>query len=41
MPKDLTDLQLLTELQPVGVESRPGVLVAYVMLVGTLQLDVR
>lgn len=31
----------LTELQPVGVESRPGVLVAYVMLVGTLQLDVR
>lgn len=31
----------VTELQPVGVESRPGLIVAYVMLVGTLQLDIR
>ncbi|HRI54713.1 MAG TPA: hypothetical protein PLW65_31465, partial [Pseudomonadota bacterium] len=31
----------LSELRPLAVESRPGLLVAYVELVGTLTLDIR
>lgn len=31
----------LTELRPVAVESRPGVLVAFVELIGTVTLDIR
>jgi hypothetical protein len=39
--QSLTLTSQLDEVRPIGVESRPGLLVAYVELVGTLRLEIR